>query len=139
MRAALSGFTAWRGYTDVTTNLRSQQHTKFGNVAGLSGLQFSPSRVRTLMRMYINTKTGRIGRTAPIYLAAIVEYVVAELLELAGDTTDDNGRIRITNRFLMLAIENDHDLKALYPPNTYILGGGVWTKLKTKKVKLVVI
>mmetsp|Transcript_9723 Transcript_9723/g.15647 ORF Transcript_9723/g.15647 Transcript_9723/m.15647 type:complete len:156 (+) Transcript_9723:127-594(+) len=55
----------------------------------------------------------RLTRTAPIYLAAVLEYCVAEVLELAGNVAKDHKRKMITPRFLMLGIRNDEELNVL--------------------------
>lgn len=66
----------------------------------------------------------RIGAGAPVYLAAAIEYLVAEILELAGNAANDNKRARITPRHIMLAINNDEELKRLLRSVT-ISGAGV--------------
>jgi histone H2A len=68
---------------------------------------------------------GRLRAGAPVYMAAVLEYICAEILELAGNAARDNKRQRIIPRHILLAIRNDEELTVLIPNNTSIPDGGV--------------
>ena len=86
-----------------------------------AGLQFPVGRVRRILKE--RTK-NRMGAGAPIYLAAVLEYLSAEILELAGNASRDNKKVRIIPRHIQLAIRNDEELNKLLQ-NICIPGGGV--------------
>mmetsp|Transcript_41245 Transcript_41245/g.114834 ORF Transcript_41245/g.114834 Transcript_41245/m.114834 type:complete len:188 (+) Transcript_41245:85-648(+) len=87
-----------------------------------AGLQFPVYRFAKALR-----KGGYAKRLAPggaIYLTAVVEYVTAEILELAGNAAKDQNKKRIIPRHIQLAIRNDEELNK-YMSNVTITGGGV--------------
>lgn len=61
-----------------------------------AGLQFPVGRVGRYLRK--GKYSERLGAGAPVYLAAVMEYLAAELLELAGNAARDNKKSRIVPR-----------------------------------------
>ena len=86
-----------------------------------SGLQFPVGRIHRFLKN--GNYCERIGGGAPVYLAAVMEYLVAEILELAGNAARDNKKSRINPRHLQLAVRNDEELNRLLNRVTIAQGG----------------
>lgn len=86
-----------------------------------AGLSFPVARLGRYMRN--NRLANRIGAGAPVYLAAVLEYLCAEVLELAGNAARDNKKTRIIPRHILLAIRNDEELNKLFHGVTIAQGG----------------
>ena len=86
-----------------------------------AGLQFPVARVHRLLKRGNYSK--KTGTGAAIYLAAVMEYLAAEILELAGNAARDNKRKRVVPRHLLLAIRNDEELNKLLQGVTISQGG----------------
>ncbi len=86
-----------------------------------AGLLFPVTRIGKIMS---ETSThSRKSDTAAVFLTAVVEYVVAEILELAGNMARDNNRTRIIPRYLSLPIQADPELRESF--KNLIMSGGV--------------
>uniref|UniRef100_A0AC34FYN1 Histone H2A n=1 Tax=Panagrolaimus sp. ES5 TaxID=591445 RepID=A0AC34FYN1_9BILA len=86
-----------------------------------AGLQFPVGRLHRLLRK--GNYAQRVGGGAPVYLAAVLEYLAAEVLELAGNAARDNKKTRINPRHLQLAVRNDEELNKLLSGVTIAQGG----------------
>ncbi|KAJ7926540.1 putative histone H2A [Mycena leptocephala] len=67
----------------------------------------------------------RVGASAPVYLAAVLEYLIAGILELAGNAAHDNKKHRIIPRHLQLAIRNDSRIGKILVSVIFPQGGVV--------------
>eukprot|EP01097_Dermamoeba_algensis_P005595 TRINITY_DN3553_c0_g1_i1.p1 TRINITY_DN3553_c0_g1~~TRINITY_DN3553_c0_g1_i1.p1 ORF type:complete len:154 (-),score=44.14 TRINITY_DN3553_c0_g1_i1:291-752(-) len=86
-----------------------------------AGLQFPVGRVRRQLR---DGRYGsRLGGGAPIYLAAVLEYLTAEVLELAGNAARDTKKKTIAPRHVTLGVKNDEELNKLLNHVTIAAGG----------------
>ncbi|XP_058740563.1 probable histone H2A.5 [Vicia villosa] len=86
-----------------------------------AGLQFPVGRVARFLRK--GRYSQRLGTGAPIYLTAVLEYLAAEVLELAGNAARDNKKNRINPRHVCLAVRNDDELGKLLQGVTIAHGG----------------
>jgi len=86
-----------------------------------AGLQFPVGRIGRYLRQ--GKYATRMGAGAPVYLAAVLEYLCAEILELAGNAARDNKKSRIVPRHITLAVKNDEELNKLLGGVTIAAGG----------------
>jgi histone H2A len=86
-----------------------------------AGLQFPVGRIGRYLRQ--GKYATRMGAGAPVYLAAVLEYLCAEILELAGNAARDNKKARIVPRHITLAVKNDEELNKLLGGVTIASGG----------------
>ena len=86
-----------------------------------AGLQFPVGRMSRFLKK--GKYATRVGAGAPVYLAAILEYLCAEILELAGNAARDNKKTRIIPRHIQLAVRNDEELNKLFGGVTIAQGG----------------
>ena len=95
--------------------------TKAVSRSAKAGLQFPVGRVARYMKA--SKASARVGAGAPVYLAAVLEYLTAEVLELAGNAARDNKKARIIPRHIQLAVRNDEELGKLMGGVTIAAGG----------------
>ncbi|XP_073292179.1 histone H2AX-like [Primulina huaijiensis] len=76
-----------------------------------AGLEFPVGRIKRYMKegKYAN----RIGAGSTVYLAAVMEYLAAEVLELAGDQAKREKKNRITPSHIRFAVTADEELRGL--------------------------
>ena len=96
-------------------------NTKAVSKSAKAGLQFPVGRIARFMKE--GKYSERIGAGAPVYMAAVMEYLAAEVLELAGNAARDNKKTRIVPRHIQLAIRNDEELNKLLNQVTIASGG----------------
>ena len=89
--------------------------------ASKAGLQFPVARLNRYLRK--GKYASRVGVGAGVYMGAVLEYLCAEILELAGNAARDNKKTRIVPRHIQLAVRNDEELNKLLGSVTIASGG----------------
>lgn len=94
----------------LSTSFRALQETSITDSAK-AGLQFPVGRIREELRQ--GKYAARVGPAAPVYLAAVLEYLCAKILGLADNVARGNEESRIAPHHIELAVKNDEDLNKL--------------------------
>ena len=118
-----------RGGVATTTTKKTSSSSK-------AGLQFPVGRIGRYLKK--GRFAQRVGAGAPVYLASVLEYLTAEILELAGNAATENKKTRIIPRHIQLAVRNDEELNKLLGGVTISQGGvlpNVHSVLLPKKSK----
>jgi histone H2A len=87
----------------------------------IAGLVFPITRVENIMTEL--SIVDRKSESCAVYMAAVLEYVIAEILEIAANVAADNKKVRITPRHIKLSILNDEELSSLFRGT--LMSGGV--------------
>ena len=101
---------------------RDKAGTKQQSLSAKAGLQFPVGRISRYLKT--GKCTERLGAGAPVYFSAVLEYLAAEVLKLAGNAAKENKKKRIIQRDIQLAVTNDQEFNK-FMVNTTIASGGV--------------
>eukprot|EP00484_Ammonia_sp_Unknown_P026580 CAMPEP_0197030930 /NCGR_PEP_ID=MMETSP1384-20130603/10057_1 /TAXON_ID=29189 /ORGANISM="Ammonia sp." /LENGTH=156 /DNA_ID=CAMNT_0042460367 /DNA_START=108 /DNA_END=578 /DNA_ORIENTATION=+ len=101
---------------------KADQSTRRVSGSARAGLSMPVGRIKKYMKR--GRFASRVGMDAAVYLAAVLEYATAELLELAGDCTKEARKKTISPRYIMLAIKGDEELNRLLGSNIIIPHSG---------------
>ena len=89
-------------------------------------------------RMYGARIGKKIKPDSVVYMGAVLEYLMAEVLELAGNCARDMKKKTIKPRHVMMAVAMDDELKPLFDGVKVIMpGGGVVPGIHSCLVKKV--
>ena len=90
-----------------------------------AGIIFPPSVTEKYLRNFGYSKT-MVSNTAPVALAAAMEYLAGEILENASVVAKQKKRVRITIRDLEIGVRTDSEINSFFSENSLdFLGGGV--------------
>ena len=119
-------------FAKMATPKKSVKKSGSKKAGNKSGLTFPAGRIGTMLRKGRFSK--RVSKGAAVFLAATLEYLTAETLELASKTVA-KGSKRITPRALTLAIRHDADLGSLLQNVTLSRGGVTGVAVAAKAAK----
>ena len=91
-----------------------------------AGLRFPVAHFHNKLKL--GNYAPHVNKMASVYLTAVLEYLVAEVLELAGSQAIAVGKNVITPRQIQLAVKSDLELNALMS-RTVFYHAGVFPKL----------
>lgn len=77
---------------------------------------FPVSRIERYIRKH--KFADRVSSNAPVYLAAVLEYLASEMLELSGNAARDFKKHRIHPKHIQLAIKHDEELNEILKGTT---------------------
>jgi histone H2A len=80
---------------------------------------------RFLKKLKKNNPNSIVREESAVMAAGVIEYLVAELLELAGNVANDHRRKTITPRHIYLAVANDEELEPILRHVTIAQGGSL--------------
>jgi len=106
---------------DKNDHSKKKHKVESNSRSARAGLKFPVSRVLRHMRQ--GRYASRVGAGAPVYMTAVLEYLAAEVLELAGKAAADNKKKRILPQHILLAIRGDEELDRLLKHVTISEGG----------------
>lgn len=126
--AVASGNTALVKYKESTSKSVAKSSVKESMSKNTrqekAGISFPPSLLEKFLRDFGNSNL-MVSDSAPVCLAAIVQYLTGEILELAVESASINNRVRITIRDLEMGIRHDDELNEFFVRNNMsFLGGG---------------
>ncbi|GAA5906010.1 hypothetical protein JCM6882_003535 [Rhodosporidiobolus microsporus] len=95
----------------VGETVKSTKPRKAQSLSSKAGLNFPVGRTHRRLRRNVETQDATPG--AAIYLTAVMEYLIAEAVELAGNAARDSSKSRITPHHVRHAFCHDVELFTL--------------------------
>ena len=99
-----------------------------------AGLVFAVALCEKFIRSF-GTSDLNVSKGASIELAAVLEYITSEILELAGNVARDFKKVIINIRYVYLGVYKDPELtKLVNDLGIEFLGGGVIPNIRTEYI-----
>lgn len=110
----MSGQRSRGGSSDHQRRIRTRNNNS--NRRARADLSFSVNHLERLLRE--GHYAHHFSSSAPVFLAAIIQYMTATILELAGNEAQRRGSSRITPELLDMAIHNNALLSGYFRSTT---------------------
>lgn len=85
-----------------------------------AGLVFPIGRIRRMLKERMVGQ--RVGGHAAIYMGAVLEYLTAELVEIAGNVSKNSKKVRIMPSMIKECLKEDEEMNQLLKNVTFRLG-----------------
>lgn len=122
--AIAAGTTAVTKFKSATSGNKKNPVSK----SKKADIAFPVARIRGFMRY--DMRRTHFASAADVYMAAVLEYIIKEVIQYAGQAALDLNRLRIIPRSIMLAIKGDKELRKLMTGT--VAGAGVYVHLNKK-------
>lgn len=95
----------------VAAPLSGKEKKAAASRSSKAGLTMPVSRVNRHLKL--SRVTERVGCTTPVFMACVLEYVLSEVLELAGNKCQKDKHKRVSVSDIVYAIRTDKELHKL--------------------------
>merc|ERR1712059_123069 len=92
---------------------KNSQKKKLQRIESKIGIKFPVSRLRRYLRSYKTSNVTRVSASAGVFIASTLEYLVAEIMEPAGEKAKEDKRTRVKPRHILLSIKADEELSQI--------------------------
>lgn len=117
-----------KGRKSITKKTAPAKRTR----SAKAGLTFPVGRIARHLKKGRFSKN--VGGGCPVFMAAVLEYLTAELLELAGNCAKEHKKNRIVPRHIQLAVKSDEEFNKCLG-KAIIASGGVMPNVHTALIK----
>jgi histone H2A len=104
-------FTDMNGHGDESKKSSSKKKRKAVSKSKRAELVFPVGRLNRKLRQ--SSPVKRIGEGAPVYMAAVLEYMASEVLDLAAIQAKQDKKVNIIPKHIRMAFANDIELERL--------------------------